>query len=673
MSLKLGALLAAVAMSISGWGQPAPATVLPSGIDLSARDETVRPGDDFWHYANGRWAARTEIPADREVVGTSAQLSADAEAKVRELLEMAAAHPETVSASMRMAGDLYAGWMDAAEIEARGVQPLKPYLARAAAVASRADLQALFAAPGYASPIAIDVVPGFENPDHHVIAVAQGELGMTRDQYLLEGEKYQANRQAYRAYVQRMLALAGFDAAAARAEAIMTLETALARVHWSGTQSRDEARMNDPKTLAALQATVPQFDWKRWLAAYGFKSPRAVVLGNNTAVIAIGRIYAETPLQTWKDYLAFRFVNDNAAYLPKAFGQAHFEFHSKTLYGVQRQRLRSALGVQLVNNVLGEAVGQAYAARNFPPAAAAQVTELVDNLRTAYGMLIRQSAWMDAPTRQKALAKLDAFEARIGAPAYRVDDSALKISRANLLASMMSHAALARSRAVSQLEKPVDKARWLMLPQTPNAYYDPSTNQITFLAGMLQPPVFEADADPAVNYGAIGALIGHEMGHAYDDQGSGHGPTGKLENWWTDAAKAGYQARTTALRQQYDAYEVLPGLKVNGAFTMGENIGDLSGLEAAYLAYQLYQQKHGTAPVLDGLTGDQRFFLAHARFRRTKIREGTLRQLVLIDAHSPPLFRLNGVVRNMDAWYKAFDVQPTDKLYLAPEARVHFW
>lgn len=666
----------AVAASLLGWMQPAssasPATP-PSGIDLSARDTAVRPGTDFWRHANGAWASRTEIPPDREVVGTSAQLSGDAEIHVRELLEAAAAHPQAAGASMRKAGALYASWMDEAAIEQRGTAPLKPYLARIAAVKDRGGLQALFAAPQFASPISVDVMPGYENPDAYVIGIGQGTLGMTRDQYVLEGDKYEADRQAYRAYVARMLALAGVASAPQKADAIVALETALARVHWSGAQSRDEARMNDPKTLPALQEAVPQFNWQQLLTVYGFKTPRSVVLGNNTAVVAIGGILAQTPLQTWKDYLAFRFVNDNAAYLPRAFGEAHFEFHSKALYGLQQQRPRSARGVQLVNTVLGDAVGRAYSERYFSPAAIAQVTDMVANLREAYGTLIRQSAWMDEPTRQKALAKLDAFEARIGAPAYRVGDTGLKIDRGNLLASMMSHAALTRSRAVAQFGKPVDKSRWLMLPQTSNAYYDPSTNQITFMAAMLQPPVFDAGADPAVNYGAIGALIGHEMGHAYDDQGSEHGPTGKLENWWTDASKAAYQARIASLRQQFDAYDVLPGLKVNGAYTMGENIGDLSGLEAAYLAYQLHQRKHGPAPVLDGLTGDQRFFLSQARFRRTLIREGTLRQLTLIDTHAPPVWRLNGVVRNMDAWYKAFDVQPTDPLYLPPDARVHIW
>ncbi|HSI49486.1 MAG TPA: M13 family metallopeptidase [Ideonella sp.] len=643
------------------------------GIDLSARDLQVRPGDDFWRHANGAWAARTEIPADREVVGTSAQLSADVEAHLRELLETAAAHPEGASASMRKAGDLYASWMDDTAIGARGLKPLQPYLARIAAAHSKAALQLLFAAPEYASPIAVEVMPSYEHPDTQVIGIGQGELGMARDQYLLDGPQYAATRKAYRGHVQQMLELAGVALAGPKADAIVALETAIAKVQWSGTQSRDEARMNDPKTLAALQAAVPQFHWAQLLAAYGFKPPRSVVLGHNTAVAAIGRLYADTPLQTWQDWLVFRFVNDNADYLPKAFGEAHFDFHMKTLYGVQQQRPRWVRGVQLVNAVMGETLGQAYTARWFPPAAVAQVTEMVDNLRAAYGTLIRQSGWMDKATQQKALAKLAAFEARIGAPAEPPNDAGLQVDRSNLLASMMGHAGLARRQVVAQLDRPVDKRRWLMLPQTVNAYYDPSSNQITFLAAMLQPPAFDAAADPAVNYGAIGTLIGHEMGHAYDDQGSGHGPTGKLENWWTAAAKTAYQARTTALRQQYEGYEVLPGLKLNAAFTLGENIGDLSGMEAAYLAYQRYQQQHGPAPVLDGLTGDQRFFLSHARFRRSKIREGTLRQLTLIDTHAPPAIRLNAIVRNMDAWYRAFDVQPSDALYLPPEARVHLW
>lgn len=666
--------LLAAAISIFSLSLPGAAIAAPdSGIDLSALDKTVRPGNDFWHYANGAWAARTDIPADREIVGTSAQLSADAEDHVRQLLEESAAPRSGASPAMRKAGNLYASWMDEAAIEKHGVRPLQTYLARIRAVKTRSQLQALFAAPGFASPVSIEVMPGYEDPDRNVIAIGQGDLGMARAQYLLEGESYQAARTAYRAYVQRMLTLAGFDNAGMRADAVVALETEIAKVQWSGTESRDEHRMNDPKTLTALQAAVPQFEWRALLAAYGFKAPSSVILGNNTAVVAIGQIYARTPVQTWQNLLAFRFINDNAAYLPRAFSDAHFDFHMKTLYGVQQQRPRWVRGVQLVNSIMGDVVGHAYTERQLPPAAVTQVTKMVGYLRAAYGELISKADWMDEPTRQKALAKLATFEARIGAPAEVANDSTLQITRSDLLASMISAASFARGRAVAQSGQPVDKRRWLMLPQSPNAYYDPSSNQITFPAAALQPPAFDPGADAAVNFGAIGVLIGHEMGHAYDDQGSGHGPAGKLENWWTDASKSAYQARTEALRKQYEAYEVLPGLKLNAAYTLGENIGDLSGMQAAYRAYQLYQADHGPAPVLDGLTGDQRFFLSHARFRRTKIREGTLRQLTLIDTHSPPVIRVNAIVRNMDAWYQAFDVQRGDSLYLAPEARVRLW
>ncbi|WP_375398870.1 M13 family metallopeptidase [uncultured Sphingomonas sp.] len=643
------------------------------GIDLASEDKTVKPGDDFWTYANGAWNKRTAIAADRGSAGVGVILSDEAEVNVRRILDDMAANPGAYGQTGRQVGDFYASWMDTAGIEARGTAPLKPYLTRIAAVKDKAGLQVLFASVGYASPVGIDIIPNLADPSRYTAAVGQGGLGMPRDYYLLPGDKYDAIRKAYRAYVQQMQELAGIPDASAKADAIVALETAMARDQWSPEQSRDIAKLNDPQTLAGLTAKAPDFDWPLLLKTAQLDSSPMVLMTQNTAVTAMGRIFAATPVQTWKDYLAYHFVSDHATFLPKAFDDARFAFYSTTLAGVQVQRDRWKRGVQLMNGSMGEAVGAIYVAKYYPPESEKQMGELIENLREAYHDRITASTWMDEPTRKAALAKLAAFEPRIGHPVKYIDYSSLKVDRTNLLANAMAVGEFQQQLELSRFPKPVDRTLWNMTPQTVNAYYNPLSNQITFPAAILQPPFFDPYADPAVNYGAIGAVIGHEMGHGFDDQGSQFGPTGKFENWWTDTAKAAFKLRTAALSAQYDAYEPIPGTKVKGGLTLGENIGDLGGIEASYAAYQKYQQKHGKSKVIGGLTGDQRFFLAYAQAWQSKLREGLQRQLLLTDPHSPAMFRVNGVVRNVDAWYKAFDVKPGDALYLPPEKRVHIW
>ncbi|MGN6819260.1 MAG: M13 family metallopeptidase [Sphingomonas sp.] len=643
------------------------------GIDLTTQDKAVKPGDDFWTYANGAWAARTKIPDDKGSVGYGAILSDEAEANVRKILDDMAANPAKYGATGKQVGDFYASWMDEAGIEAKGAAPLKPYLDRIAAVNNLTDLQTLFASTGYESPIGVGMIPSLADPTHYVAAVGQGGLGMTRDFYLLPGEKYDGFRKAYRAYIQQMLELAGIPDASTKADGIFALETAMAKEQWSPEQNRDIAKLNDPEDLAGLKAKAPDVDWALMLKVSGFDSANKVLMTNNTALTAMGKIMVATPLQTWKDYLAFHFVSGHAAFLPKAFDDAQFNFYSKTLSGVKVKRDRWKRGVQLTNGALGEAVGKLYVEQYFPASSQAKMAELIENLRTAYGEKIRNSTWMDDATKKAALAKLTAFEPRIGHPVKYIDYSSLKVERGDLLGNAMRSAEFDHQLDLQRFPKPVDRTLWGMTPQTVNAYYNPLANQITFPAAILQPPYFDPNADPAVNYGAIGAIIGHEMGHGFDDQGSQFGPTGKFENWWSDVSKKAYGEHTAALAAQYDTYEAIPGTKVNGKLTLGENIGDLSGIEASYAAYQLYQAKHGKAPVIGGLTGDQRFFLAYAQAWQAKLREGLQRQLLLSDPHSPAMFRVNGVVRNFDPWYKAFDIKPGDALYLPPEKRVHIW
>ena len=666
--------IVALAVAVPTIAAPAAKTVYGDfGVDLSARDPAVKPGDDFWAYANGGWDKTTEIPADKASTGAFVLLRDASEANVRTILDDMAANPAKYGATGKQVGDFYATWMDTAGIEASGTAPLKPYLGRIAAVQDRAGLQTLFATVGYATPVEIDMMPGLADPTHYTAAAGQGGLGMPRDNYLLAGEKYDAFRKAYRAYIQQMLTLAGIDDASAKADAIFALETAMAKDQWSPAQSRDIAALNDPEDIAGLTKKAPEFDWALMLRTAGLQNSPTVLMTQNTALTAMGKIFAATPVSTWKDYLAFHFVSDHANYLPKAFDDARFAFYSRTLSGVPTQRERWRRGVALTNDALGEAVGQLYVARFYPPAAEAQMNELIENLRGAYQTRISKAAWMDAPTRKAALEKLAAFEPRIGHPTKYIDYSSLKVVRGDLLGNAIRSGEFEHQLELSRFPKPVDRTLWEMTPQTVNAYYDPLMNQITFPAAILQPPFFDPNADAAVNYGAIGAVIGHEMGHGFDDQGAGFGPTGKFDNWWTPTAKKQFESRTAALAGQYDAYEPVPGTHIQGKLTLGENIGDLGGIEAAYAAYQRYQAKHGKAKVIDGLTGDQRFFLAFAQAWRGKTRPDAQRQALLTDPHSPVYFRANGVVRNVDAWYAAFNVKPGDKLYIAPAERVHIW
>lgn len=643
------------------------------GVDLSAQKAGVKPGDDFWTFANGGWADRVQIAPDRASAGFGTQLSIEAEQNVRGILDDMAKNPGAYGATGRQVGDFYASWMDEAGIEAKGTAPLKPYLARINGVKNLNDLQVLFATVGYASPVEVGILPDLADPTRYTAITGQGSLGMPRDYYLEAGEKFDTFRKAYRAYIQRVHELAGIPNASAKADAIFALETTLAKSQWTPTESRDIAKLNDPQSIAGLESKAPDFDWALMLKTAGIDKAPTIIMGQNTAVAAAGKIMVATPLATWKDYLAYRFVSDHAQFLPKAFDQARFDFYSKTLSGVQVQRERWKRGVQMVNGSLGEAVGQIYVAKYYPPASQAQMSELIENLRAAYQERIQGSAWMDPSTKTAALAKLAAFEPRIGHPKTYIDYSSMQVVRGDVLGNAMRAGEFQHQLQLQRFPKPVDRSLWEMTPQTVNAYYNPLANQITFPAAILQAPFFDPNADPAVNYGAIGAVIGHEMGHGFDDQGSQFGPTGKFENWWTDASKKAFAERTAALTTQFDTYEALPGAKVNGKLTLGENIGDLGGIEAAYAAYQKHQAVHGKAPVIGGLTGDQRFFLAYAQAWQTKVRDNSLLQQLRTDPHSPAMFRVNGIVRNVDAWYTAFNIKPGDALYLAPEQRVHIW
>ncbi len=662
-----------VGTAVIGAEPPVP-RFAPWGVSLADMDTDTRPGDDFFRHANGRWYDRAQIAPDRSFIGIDSVINDQTDRDVRAIVEDMAKNPKSGGAIGRQVGDYYASWMDETGIEAAGVAPLKPWLARVDAVTDRAGLIKLFGTNGYTSPVDFAVYPDLANPTRYIAYALQGGLGLpNRDYYLLTGAKYDGFRKAYRDYVIRIQTLAGINDAAVKADRIIALETAIATAHWTPERSRDIALINNPMDRVKLIALAPQLEWDALLGHEGLGALPTVIVGQTTAIAAAGKLLDEVPLSTWKEYLAYHFVRTHAQYLPSAFDQANFEFFSKTLRDVPVQRDRWKRGVDQVNGALGEAVGQIYVDRHYPPASDAQMRELIANMRAALQDQIEHSKWMDAPTRKEALAKLASFDPRIGHPVKYIDYSPLSVVRGDALGNAVRADAFDWKLKLARLPHPVDRTLWNMTPQTNNAYYDPTQNQITFPAAILQPPYFDPAADPAANYGSIGATIGHEIGHGFDDQGRQFDASGKVRDWWTAQSAERFKTRAAMLVKQYDSYEPIPGVHIKGALTLGENLGDLGGLETAYAAYRRYVASHGEPKVIGGLTGDQRFFIAYGYSWQQKLREGRLREQLLTDPHSPGNYRVNGVVRNFDPWYAAFGVKPGDKLYLPPDQRVHIW
>jgi endothelin-converting enzyme/putative endopeptidase len=643
------------------------------GYDPAAMDSSVKPGDDFWGYVNGTWDKKTPIAADRASAGPFVTLSDAAEKDVRQIVEQLANDPNRDHLGQQV-GDFYSSFIDTAAIEAAGTAPLKPFLTEINAAKTRAQLLSLFVKPGFASPVDLDLDADFKNPDKYSAFASQARLGMpSREYYLDDSAKMKAHRAAYRDYIITIQKLAGLPGGEAAADRIIALETAISKVQWPAADRRDIDKIYNPMTRAKLAKLAPQFDWNATLAKAGLAGAKQVIVTEPSAVAGTAKIFASTPLSTWKEWLAFRFVSDHASVLPKAFDDASFAFYRKELSGVQEQRERWKRGVAAVNGALGEGVGEIYVKTHYPAESERQMTELIGNLRDAYQERITGNSWMDEATRKAALEKLAAFEPRIGHPVKYIDYSSMQVVKGDPLGNSLRAADFDWKLQLKRFPKPVDRTLWGMYPQTINAYYNPLANQITFPAAILQPPFFDPNADAAANYGAIGAVIGHEMGHGFDDEGRKFDPKGALRDWWSPEAAKAYATRTDKLVAQYSGFSPFPGVNVNGKLTLGENLGDLSGVEAAYAAYKKYTAKHGEPQVIDGLNGDQRFFIAYAQAWQEKDREDAERQQILTDPHSPGKYRVNGIVRNVDAWYKAFNVQPGDKLYLPPEQRVHIW
>jgi endothelin-converting enzyme/putative endopeptidase len=664
-SSPAAAASAAPAAEIGAWG-----------IDLSARDESVVPGDDFNRHANGRWLDTFEIPPDLPTYGTFVRLALEAEEDVRAIVEDLSAGDPAPGTVEQQVGDFYAAWMDEEQLNTLGVKPLEPYLAEIAAIESKAHLMHAFASLHLEAPFALAIFPDPADTTRYAAAVGQSGLGLPdRDYYLEDDARFVEYRAAYRTYAVRVMSLAGMEQPEAKADAIIDLETRLAAVHWTRAESRDIQKIYNPMSPAQVAELAPEIDWPQIFADTGLSDVGTFIVTEPTAISAAAELFAATPLPVLRDYLAFHLIRRHAQYLSRDFDTAHFEMYSRTLSGTQEQRERWKRGVAQVNDGLGEAVGRVYVERHFPAEYKTQMDQLIANLVAAMKERLERNDWMDDETRARALAKLATFEPRTGYPSKWTDYSSLDIRPGQLLENARALREFQWRQQVDRLAGPVDRELWDMSPQTVNAYYNPLLNQITFPAAILQPPFFDPNADAAVNYGAIGAVIGHEIGHGFDDQGRRFDEKGKISDWWTPTADARFSERATRLGGQYNTYEPIPGLHVNGELTMGENIGDLGGMQMAYAAYRkhLEETSNGVAPVLDGLTGDQRFFLSWAQAWRTLMRDDVLRSLIVTNPHSPPEYRVNGVVRNVDAWYEAFGVTPEHALYLPPEERVHIW
>jgi putative endopeptidase len=656
-----------------------------SGIDLSYIDANIRPQDDLFGHVNGHWLAEYDIPADRATDGAFRHLYDQAEEQVRDLIveasEQAAQSNGSGSDAQRI-GDLYASFLDEDTVERRGLQPLLDELATIDAAADATALAATLGAlqrTGVGGGVAMYVDTDSKNSARYLVHFTQSGIGLPDESYFRD-EQHAAILAAYPGHIARMFGLV-FDgdpeSHSETAARIVALETKLAAAHWDVVKRRDADLTYNLRTFAELQSEGEGFDWTGWVTALGSETQDVaeIIVRQPDYLTAFAGLWASEDLEDWKSWARWRVIRARASWLTDALVAADFDFYGRLLTGTEEIRDRWKRAVSLVENLMGDAVGKLYVERYFPPGAKARIDALVENLQAAYRLSISDLDWMTPDTRERALTKLGKFTAKVGYPTKWRDYSKLVIDRGDLYGNYQRGYAVSHDRELAKLGGPVDRDEWFMTPQTVNAYYNPGMNEIVFPAAILQPPFFDADADDAANYGGIGAVIGHEIGHGFDDQGAKYDGDGNLIDWWTDADRTEFGARTKALIEQYESYtprELAAGNHVNGAFTVGENIGDLGGLSIALLAYQLSLNGQ-PAPVIDGLTGVQRVFYGWAQVWRTKSREAEAVRRLAVDPHSPPEFRCNGVIRNMDAFYEAFDVAEDDELFLGPDSRVKIW
>ncbi len=662
----------------------APAASAP-GLDLDGMDRTVAPGDDFFRYANGTWLKNAEIPADRAAWGASSILDELTSKRTRELIENAAKSSAPAGSDERKIGDTFATFMDEAEIEAKGLAPLRPALDRVAAISDKADLARALGETLRADVDALNntnfftqnvlglwVAQDLDAPTQYAPFLLQGGLGMPDRDYYLDPSPHMAEiRTKYAAYVEKMLTLGGIPDAAAKAARIFAFEKKIAASHVSREDSESVAKGNNHWARAAFATRAPGLDWPKFFEAAGLGGQASFVVWQPRAVTGLAALVAKEPLATWKDYLTFRTLARAATYLPKAFVDEQFSFYGTALTGAQKLRDRWKRAVAVTDVALGEAVGRLYVGKYFPPAEKARAEEMVKNEIAAFASRIDRLEWMAPETKAKAKAKLAALKVGVGYPDAWRDYSGLEVVKGDALGNAQRASLFEYRRNVAKLGRPVDRGEWVMNPQLVNAVNLPAMNALNFPAAMLQPPYFDPRRPVVMDYGASGSVIGHEISHSFDDQGALFDAEGRLKNWWTKGDFEHFTASAQALIRQYDAYRPFPDLAVNGKLTISENIADVAGLSAAYDAYRL-SGGGKEAPEWRGLTGDQQFFVSFAQSWRAKFRETALRQRIVIDSHAPAEYR-SDTVRNLDPWYAAFGVKPVQKLYLAPGDRVRVW
>ena len=645
------------------------------GFDLAGLDPSVKPGDDFYRFGGGVWLKTKQIPADRSRYGMFDQLDIDAEANVKALLEEVASEKPAPGTNPQRLADFYASFLDSAAIEAAGLKVIEPELKAIAGAATHEELARLIARPDMPvrGPLGIGITVDQKNPDRYILSVSQSGLELPdRDYYLKDDDRSKEVRAKYLAHLGKILALAGLSEAPRQAQAVFELETEIARIHWERAKSRERDLTYNLRTKAELVAFAPDYPWEASLQTSGLVGQGELVLRQLDAIPKLAALFKKTPVATWKAKLAYSLLAGWSSVLPRAIDEEMFEFRGRVLSGQPEQKARWKRGIGAVNGALGEAVGQLYVAKFFPPESKSKMLALVENVRKAYGVRIDALSWMSPATKVVAREKLAAFRVKIGYPDKWRDYSKLEVRKGDAAGNARRAAVFQWNLQVERLGRPTDRDEWGMTPQTVNAYYNPTFNEIVFPAAILQAPFFDANADPAVNYGGIGGVIGHEMGHGFDDQGAKSDARGILRTWWNEQDVAAFKQLGDKLANQYSGYEPLPGAKLNGRLELGENIGDNGGLQVSYEAYRA--SIAGKADVLlDGFTGDQRFFLGWSQVWRSLLREQELRNRILTDNHAPGEYRANGTVRNMDSWYAAFGVKEGDKLFLKPEERVKIW
>lgn len=652
-------------------------TALASGIDKANMDLTVRPQDNFYRYVNGAWLNNNEIPGDKTSIGSFYDLRDEADDNVKAIIEeLAATENLKMGSDEQKVADLFRSFMNNEARDAAGIAPIQPIFDNINNLKDKNELATFFGENqkyGFNSPLYFYISVDAKDSTRYATHVWQNGLGLPdRDYYFNEADRFVALRDGYLAHIEKMFDLAGFKNGKAAAQTIMALETKLAGFHWTKVESRDSTKRYNKFDVADLNSVTDAFNWTAYLEAQGAGAQKDLIINQPSFVKGFGETFAETSLDDWKTFLTFHTLSNFASSLTTDLDNENFDFYSKQLSGRKEQRPMWKRGVSIVNRNLGEVIGKVYVGRHFKPEAKTRMTQLVENLRGAYGASIDELEWMSDETKKAAQVKLASFDPKIGYPNKWEDYSKLAIKSDDLVGNIMRSGEVSHQKEVAKLGGPIDRQEWGMTPQTVNAYYNPTKNEIVFPAAILQPPFFNLNADDAVNYGGIGAVIGHEMGHGFDDQGSKYDGEGNLRNWWTDEDLAAFKVRTDNLVEQYSNYAVFDDLNVNGELTLGENIGDLSGVTIAYKAYKA-SLNGKEAEVIDGLTGDQRFFMGYAQVWRGKMVEKSLRNRVATDPHSPGEFRALGSLSNMTEFYEAFDVKEGDAMYIAPEKRVKIW